>query len=131
MRNDELLEVLWRFLHLSVHRYDASLTGEILVVLTIILLDRANSNPTISELADMTRLPKSNISRYVSNQLKIGHLTEQIDPQDRRRRILMPTEEGRKELEWLQIQISDMAADIRKGEESLPSLLVKLSQSQP
>ena len=129
MRDDELLEVLWRFMHLSVHRYNGSLTGEVLVVLTILLLDRANANPTISELADMTRLPKSNISRYVSNQLKIGHLTEQIDPEDRRRRILMPTEAGRKELKWIQTQISSMAADIRQGEESLPSLLGRLSKS--
>jgi DNA-binding MarR family transcriptional regulator len=128
MRDDELLEGLWRFMHLSVHRYNGSLTGEVLVVLTILLLDRANANPTISELADMTRLPKSNISRYVSNQLKIGHLTEQIDPEDRRRRILMPTEAGRKELKWVQTQISSMAADIRQGEESVPSLLVRLSK---
>ena len=113
LRQDEkLFEALWRFQHLAVHRYSGSLTAEVLMVLTIMVLDHSGKNPSISELADLTGLPKSSISRYVSHQLKIGHLQEKVDPQDRRRRVLLPTETGRKEQEWLRAQVSEMSGTV-------------------
>ena len=129
MESDQLFGALWRFMHLSVHRYASGLTGEALVVLTIMMLDRSNDNPTISDLADITGLPKSNISRYVANQLKVGHLIEKIDPTDRRRRVLVPTEEGIREQEWMRKQIEELAEEIGSDAKPLPELLLQLAKS--
>jgi len=95
--NERLYELLWSATCLSVHRYGGNPSGEVLLVLTILLLDQAGRHVTMSELAEITGLPKSNVSRYVSNQLRSGHLTEQIDPRDRRRRVLHPTNLGQEE----------------------------------
>ncbi len=127
-KGDALFEAIWRFEHLAVHRYSGSLTGEVLTVLTIMILDRAGTHPSITELAEFTGLPKSTISRYVSNQLKVGHLQEKVDPQDRRRRVLSPTDAGRKEQEWLRDQISEMAESIGHGKVDLVRSLRKFAQ---
>ena len=107
-----------------------SLTGEVLMVLTITVLDRAGVHPSISELAEYTGLPKSSISRYVSNQLKIGHLQETVHPKDRRRRVLSATEAGKKEQEWLRDQISEMAESISKSSADASSRLLKFAQQR-
>ena len=99
-KNKDVYDILWTFAYLTVHRYGATPSGEVLLVLTIVLLDQWNQHVTMSELAQVTGLPKSNVSRYVSDQLRIGHLSEQIDPRDRRRRVLHPTDAGRKEQKW-------------------------------
>jgi len=99
---NDLYEPLWSFAFMSVHRYGGNPSGEVLLVLTILMLDEAGQNVTVSELAEITGLPQSNVSRYVSDQLRIGHLEEEIDPKDRRRRVLRPTDAGREERNWLQ-----------------------------
>lgn len=129
IQDDELFAALWRFLQLAVHRYDSGLTGEVLVVMTIVMLSRAGRNPTVSELASITGLPKSNVSRYVSKQLAVGHLKEVIDPQDRRRRILWPTETGIKEQEWISRQISKLAASIGREDSDLYDTLLSLASA--
>lgn len=83
--------VVWQWLHLSVHRYGSVPTGELLTIVTIVVLDQADYHPTVTDLADITGLPKSSISRYVSDQMSHGFLEEYIDPEDRRRRRLRPT----------------------------------------
>ncbi len=102
---NDLYEPLWSFAFMSVHRYGGNPSGEVLLVLTILMLDQAGQNVTVSELAEITGLPQSNVSRYVSDQLRIGHLEEEIDPKDRRRRVLRPTDEGRAEQGWLRNQM--------------------------
>jgi len=91
---------LWRMLYTNVHEYGTTPTGGLLVVMTILLLDRAGYSPTIADLIEITGLPKTNVSRYVSAQMKRGFLTEVIDPQDRRRRFLRPTPTARKHRKW-------------------------------
>ncbi len=127
--SDELFATLWRFLQLTVHRYDSGLTGEVLVVMTIVVLDRAGRNPTVSELTSITGLKKSNVSRYVSKQFKVGHLVEVIDPRDRRRRTLHPTEAGKKEQAWISQQISILAKSIGRDDSDLYSVLVSDTRS--
>jgi DNA-binding MarR family transcriptional regulator len=95
-----LYALFWRLLSLAVHRYGSAPNAETLVVVTIVILDRFDYQPTVTELADITQLPKSSISRYVSQEMSAGMLEEFIDPDDRRRRRLRPTPEARKELEW-------------------------------
>ncbi len=90
--------LVWRWLLMSVHRYGSLPTGELLTVLTIVVLDRANYHPTVTDLSEVTQLPKSSISRYISDQMAKGFLEEYIDPTDRRRRRLRPTEVARAEL---------------------------------
>ena len=106
---NDLYEPLWSFAFMSVHRYGGSPSGEVLLVLTIMMLDQAGQHVTVSELADITSLPQSNVSRYVSDQLRIGHLEEEIDPKDRRRRVLRPTDEGRVEQDWLRNQMLSLS----------------------
>ena len=112
--NDEFYELLWSFSYLSVHRYGGAPSGEVLLVLTILMLDHTGQNVTVSELAEITGLPQSNVSRYVSDQLAVGHLQEEIDPSDRRRRVLHPTEAGRIEQGWLKDQLLKVTQRKRK-----------------
>lgn len=128
IQDEELFAAMWRFLQLAVHRYNSGLTGEVLVVMTIVLLSRADRNPTVGELASITGLPKSNVSRYVANQLAVGHLTEVIDPKDRRRRTLIPTEAGIREQKWLSGQVSELAASIGRNDKDLYNRLISLAQ---
>jgi len=90
----------WRLLYTNVHEYGSTPTGGLLVVMTILLLDRAGYSPTIADLIEITGLPKTNVSRYVSAQMKKGFLKEVIDPKDRRRRFLRPTTMARKHRKW-------------------------------
>jgi DNA-binding MarR family transcriptional regulator len=128
IEDDALFAALWRFLQLTVHRYNSGLTGEVLVVMTIVILDRADRHPTVSELATITGLPKSNVSRYVSNQLEVGHLSEVIDSQDRRVRRLYPTEEGKKERAWLIQQVSDLAGTFGRNDSDLLGTLTSFTR---
>jgi len=59
----------------------------------------------VGELAEIVRLPKSTVSRYVSTEMNTGFLKEVIDPDDRRRRRLHLTSSAREEGLWHQEQI--------------------------
>jgi DNA-binding MarR family transcriptional regulator len=109
----------WRMIYMSVHRYHSSSTRELLTVMTITLLVKTGHNPTISELTEITGLPKSSLSRYVSRQIKSGFLTEVLDPQDRRRHCLYPTKKGQKEEDWHE---KDTLAMVRLTKKVLQSL---------
>ena len=127
--NGEIYDVLWSFVYLSIHRYGGNPTGEVLLVLTILLLDQSGEHVTMSELAQITGLPKSNVSRYVSDQLRRGHLQEEIDPRDRRRRVLLPTESGRSEQKWHRdqlLKLREMKSNA-DGSASLTDLLTDLA----
>ena len=101
---------VWRMVYMGVHKYDSNPTGELLTVITIVLLDKAGYNPTISELVELTGLAKSNVTRYVSRQVKNGFLTDIINTEDdRRSRRLRLTSKGKKEEEWHQNQTLDIA----------------------
>jgi DNA-binding MarR family transcriptional regulator len=108
--------MFWSMVHVSVHRYNSSPTGELLTVVAIRLLDEAGHRPAVSDLVEITGLPKSSVSRYVSRQIKAGFLKEIIDPQDRRRRYLCLTSEGKKESQWRRKQSLRIA---RLGREAL------------
>ncbi len=106
---DDVYVMFWRLVQMAVHRYGSHPTGELLIVLTILLLDRAGYNPTVTELADIANLPKSSVSRYVSTEMANGFLEEVIDSRDRRRRLLQPSAKAREELDWHRVQVRDMA----------------------
>jgi DNA-binding MarR family transcriptional regulator len=109
----------WRMVYLGVHKYDSNSTGELLTVMTIVLLDKAGYNPTISELAELTSLAQSNVQRYVSRQIKIGFLTDVINTDgDRRQRRLRLTSKGKTEEEWHQqqtLEISRLSSEALLG----------------
>lgn len=102
--------MFWRLVQLAVHRYGSHPTGELLIVLTIVLLDQAGYNPTVTELAEITNLPKSSVSRYVSTEMSSGFLEEVIDSRDRRRRLLRPTQRALDEQKWHRRQVKEIAA---------------------
>ena len=114
----EIYTMFWRFVEMVVHRYGSSPTGALLTVLTVSLLDQVDYHPTIGELARITRLPKSTVSRYVSTEMNLGFLEEVIDPEDRRRRRLHTTEKARVEREWVKkriMEIADVSAILFRG----------------
>jgi DNA-binding MarR family transcriptional regulator len=92
--------MFWRLVQIMVHRYGSFPTAHLLTMLTIVLLDRAGYHPTVGELADITKLPKSSVSRYVATDMNSGFIEEIIDPNDRRRRRLHPTLKSKEEQEW-------------------------------
>jgi DNA-binding MarR family transcriptional regulator len=104
--------MVWRWLMQSVYRYGSIPSGELLIVLTIVVLEQGGYNPTVTDLANITGLPKSSISRYVSDQMSKGFLDEYIDAEDRRRRRLRPSVAAVRELDenWNQA-----IRDIYKG----------------
>lgn len=104
--------LVWRWLNLSVHRYGSTPTGQVLTVLTIVLLADLGYHPTVTELAEITGLPKSTVSRYVSFEMSAGFLEEYIDPNDRRRRMLRPTTKATDEREWHRGQIRQVYREI-------------------
>ncbi|UCG72454.1 MAG: winged helix-turn-helix transcriptional regulator [Chromatiales bacterium] len=95
-----LYATFWRMVSLAVHRYGSAPSGQLLVAITMVILDRYDYEPTVTELADITQLPKSSISRYVAAEMNSGMLEEFIDPNDRRRRRLRPTALAREEQKW-------------------------------
>ncbi len=92
--------MFWRLVEVLVHRYGSFPSAHLLTMLTIVLLDRADYHPTVGELADITQLPKSTVSRYVAVDMESGYLREVIDPEDRRRRRLYPTLKSAEEQQW-------------------------------
>jgi DNA-binding MarR family transcriptional regulator len=109
----------WRMIYMTVHRYDSNPTGELLTVMTIALLDKAGYHPTISDLVKITGLQQTSVSRYVSRQIRTGYMTEVVDPEDRRRRRLVPTSKGTEEEKWHEDQTLKMA---RMSSEALSGL---------
>lgn len=101
--------IFWRLLEVAVHRYGSYPTGQLLTVITIVLLDNADYHPTVGELARITRLPKSTVSRYVSAEMNKGYLEEIIDPADRRRRRLHPTPQALEEHKWHRNKVREIA----------------------
>jgi DNA-binding MarR family transcriptional regulator len=95
-----LYATFWRMVSLAVHRYGSAPTGQLLLVLTMIILDRYGYQPTVTELAEITQLPKSSVSRYVAAEMRAGMLEEFIDPNDRRRRRLRPTPAAKAEQQF-------------------------------
>jgi DNA-binding MarR family transcriptional regulator len=100
--------MIWRFLHLSVHRVGSLPSGQLLIVFTIIILSDLGYYPTVTELAEITGLPKSSVSRYVSGELNLGYIEEIIDSSDRRRRRLRPTAAAEKEKEYHATQLAEI-----------------------
>jgi DNA-binding MarR family transcriptional regulator len=110
--------MIWRVIHMAVHRYGSFPTGQLLVVVTIMLLDEAGYNTTVAELAEITGMPKSNVSRYVNTEMRAGFLEEVIDPADRRRRRLFPTAAAKAEQAWHQreiVTLGEMSTDVMQA----------------
>ena len=130
--------LFWRWIALAVHSYGSAPSGQLLVVATMILLDRVGYRPTVTELAAITQLPKSSISRYVAAEMNAGMIEEFIDPHDRRRRRLRPTAVAEKEREWHSNQLMETFREITRhaatdaadlpGPETVVSLLTRLNR---
>jgi DNA-binding MarR family transcriptional regulator len=100
--------LIWGWLHLTNHRYGTVPSGSMQVTLTMILMNTLGYHPTVTELTEITGLAKSNVSRYVSQEMTAGFLEEYIDPSDRRRRKLRPTEKAGPELELIQKRVAQI-----------------------
>ncbi|KAA3663446.1 MAG: MarR family transcriptional regulator [Chloroflexi bacterium] len=97
---DDVYSIAWLLTNWAIHRYDLHTTGEVFIAITIIMLDRSGHSPTVSELAKITGIPKTTVSRHLGKQLAEGYVKECIDPIDRRRRLLKPTLKATKERQW-------------------------------
>lgn len=124
----------WLLAKRGMHCYDASSTGEILAVLSIIMLDKAGGPVTSGELAEFTGLPRANVSRYAARQIEAGYLEEVVDPKDRRRRLLRVTAKGRREQQAHAKELSEFIARLGTvrnnriyGDRSIENLVDMLS----
>jgi len=99
------------------------------VALTMAFLHNRGMNPTLTDLCRATGLPKATVSRYVSWQLKQGLSKEVIDPQDRRRRVLMRTEKGQAAWNWQIKKVDKLFVDIKKQSETFHSTGGKFESS--
>ena len=106
------MAILWRIMHMIVGRYGNYPLGQVLVALTMVFLNDRGKPPTLTELCEATGLPKASVSRYVSWQISQGYAREKLDPEDRRRRLLVQTPAGRKEWEWQVAQLEELFRDI-------------------
>ncbi len=102
------LAACWRILHMMTSSYGSHPTGQIVIALTLAILHRTGYLPTANEITAATGISKSNVSRYITWQLKKGLIEEIIDPSDRRLRRLQQTEKGRVEMEWLDSQLDNV-----------------------
>ena len=110
--------LIWGWLHLANHRYGTMPSGHMQVTVTLILLNALGYHPTVTELAEITGLAKSNVSRYVTSEMKAGFLEEYIDKNDRRRRKLRPTAKAGPELIWQQERVRKIYDLVRSQYES-------------
>jgi len=94
------MAIFWRILHLTTVIWGNFPAGQLLVALTMSFLHNRGVNPTLGDLCKATGLPKATVSRYVSWQLEQGLAKEEIDPKDRRRRVLMRTKRGQHAWDW-------------------------------
>jgi DNA-binding MarR family transcriptional regulator len=114
-------------LQLTIEKYPRRSAGDVLLVLTIIILDRSGRNFGMSEIASFIGVPESSASRYVSRQIELGHLKEIIDPKDRRRRTLVPSEAAAKEVEEIIVQLTRAAESVNQSEADLYTALIRPS----
>ena len=92
--------IIWRVLQLFLARYGSVPLGQLLVSMTTVVLNEMGRAPTVTELCEATGLPKSSISRYISAAMEQDLVSETIDADDRRRRMLGQTETGKTERKW-------------------------------
>jgi DNA-binding MarR family transcriptional regulator len=111
--------MIWQLIEIMVGRYGSFPTGHLFTVLTLVLLDRAGHHPTVGELAEITGLAKSTVSRYVSIDMKTGFIEEVIDSNDRRQRRLHPTQQSRDEQAWQMKKIMSVLESSNKAYRSL------------
>ncbi len=104
--------ILWRVLQMLMARYGSVPLGQALVGMTNTILNEMGRAPTVTELCEASGLPKSSISRYVSALMEQGVVTEDIDPRDRRRRMLRQTDAGKKERQWMITEMRKILADL-------------------
>ena len=110
--------IFWRLLHLMMARYGSPPLGQALVGITNTILNEMGRAPTVTELCEATGLPKSSISRYISAQMEQGVVSEEIDPRDRRRRMLRQTDAGKAERQWQIRETRKILEEIRAWDEA-------------
>ena len=108
------MAIFWRVLNLIIGSYGNYPAGQVLVALTMVFLHDRDMNPTLTDLCKATGLPKATVSRYVSWQLSEGLAEEAIDPNDRRRRVLMRTDKGREAMRWQRDQMRELFKEAGK-----------------
>jgi DNA-binding MarR family transcriptional regulator len=106
------MAVFWRILHMMVIRYGNQPMGHALVVLTLVYLNERGMPPTMTQLCKATGLPKASVSRYVSSQIKQELIKERVDPEDRRRRMLVLTSKGKTEWRWQVKQMDRIFSEV-------------------
>ncbi len=115
------MSVFWRILHLMIARYGNHPMGQALVALTMVFLNERGMPPTLTDLCEATGLPKASVSRYVTWQLSQGLVKETIDPNDRRRRLLVQTRKGKAEWRWQTQQLEKLFGEVGDLDEKMRS----------
>ncbi len=106
------MSIFWRILHQLITRYGNQPMGQPLVILTMVYLNARGMPPTMTQLCQATGLPKASVSRYVFSQIEAGLVKEMMDPNDRRRHLLVPTKKGRAEWRRQVRQMDQIFAEV-------------------
>jgi DNA-binding MarR family transcriptional regulator len=84
---------------------------------------RRNQTCTVTKIANETGISKTTVSRAVTTLMTNGLLKEQSDPEDGRRRHLLPTEEGTRTLDnvnaWMALWADRLHEIVRKEDHSI------------
>lgn len=94
--DSELAQILLDTLHDEWWPGGTVTLCELQIICRVASAEHRGLTVTVSDLARQVRKPRTTVSKYVSRFLKLRMIEEMIDPDDRRRRILLPTEDGLK-----------------------------------
>ena len=108
---------------------------ELRVLHTVFRCWRRDIACTVTQIANETGISKTTVSRAVTGLMTNGLLKEDQDPEDGRRRLLRPTEEGQQTLDninaWLSLWADRLMATITGLESSIIAPEPRPQSDQP
>ena len=85
----------WRLIDYYLHTVGNGVLAQHHVNTTMLVMHVKEWYPTVQDLVRITGVNRSAVSRYVAELIREGLVAETIDPDDRRRRLLIPTAKGK------------------------------------
>lgn len=112
-----LLSQQWRALNYCLRLFGNIPLGQHFVHVTLMAVHARGWHPTVRELAAITGLTRPSVSRHLSALIAAGLVRNEVDSQDRRRRLLKPTRRGDElraklmlSLTRLNVRVAELAA---------------------
>ena len=95
----ELANFIAAYLQMVAKKYHGETTlNELRVMNKMVALEFSGASSTVTQLSSELGIPKSTVSRSVTHLRNKGWLNETLDPDDRRRRVLLLSEASKMDL---------------------------------